>query len=392
MRSKQYESISFEVEKGLKPPTEGFYKKKIENILSLTFSKPKQSEDEDIKLEDSTLSMSEEDEPLEILHYNLDTEEKSFFNRNKKSLIQGLIAAYKKHYPITISPDMIWILFLQGYSRFMEKYHEKVRFNYVNFENKKKLSLFRNNMVPEKATNEVWNSIIEEFTQKIKNEVGENLISNLESDFTTTTPVSLITSQVSIMSSMKNYFEYGLEFDGCGISSITLEGSLEDWQKIKSKFEFFSKKEMGLLWWIEHLMPIIDKIIMTKVYYSQKKEINEEIKNFWKDIIRIKEGECYDPTLINGWIIKFIPDLSGNEPKLYDDLEEDDVPDQIIGCPMELTVINNDADKEKTKYKCSLESGFYGMIQDENTYNIKPVIGYAIVVEDKESSTKSIKN
>ena len=36
----------------------------------------------------------------------------------------------------------------------------------------------------------------------------------------------------------------------CGISSITLEGSLEDWEKIKAKFEFFSKKEFGLKCWI----------------------------------------------------------------------------------------------------------------------------------------------
>jgi len=32
---------------------------------------------------------------------------------------------------------MIWILILQGYSRFMDKYSEKVRNKYVNFEGKK---------------------------------------------------------------------------------------------------------------------------------------------------------------------------------------------------------------------------------------------------------------
>ena len=200
MQNKLYESITFEVEKGLKTPTKGFYKTQIKNIFSSIFSKSKNSED--IEYEDSTLSISEEEEEnekLEILHYNFDTEETSFFNANKKSLIQGFITAYKKHYPITISPDMIWLLFLQGYSRFMEKYHEKVRYNYVNFENKKTISVTRNNMIPERATNQVWNGIIDEFTQKIKNQVGENLISNLESNFTTTTPVSLITSQVSII-------------------------------------------------------------------------------------------------------------------------------------------------------------------------------------------------
>ena len=48
------------------------------------------------------------------------------------------------------------------------------------------------------------------------------------------------------MSSMKNYFKYEVIMHVCGISSITLEGSLEDLKKIKSKFEFFLKEEFGL--------------------------------------------------------------------------------------------------------------------------------------------------
>ena len=58
---------------------------------------------------------------MKILHSNFDTNKKEFYNFGKKSLIKGLMNAYENHYPIAISPDMILILFLQGYSRFMEK-------------------------------------------------------------------------------------------------------------------------------------------------------------------------------------------------------------------------------------------------------------------------------
>ena len=34
---------------------------------------------------------------------------------------------------------MIWLLILQGYARFMDKYHELVREQYVNFEGQKTL-------------------------------------------------------------------------------------------------------------------------------------------------------------------------------------------------------------------------------------------------------------
>ena len=321
---------------------------------------------------------------MEILHYNFDTEKTEFFNANKKSLIQGLIEAYKNHYPITITPDMIWLLFLQGYSRFMEKYHDWVRNSYVNFENKKTIKVARIKMIPEKATKEEWQDIIDEFTEKMKNNVGDNIISSLESNFSTTSKIALTASQVSIMSAMKQYFTYKCLMYGCGITSITLEGSLEDWQKIKSKLEFFSKKEMCLLWWIKHLIPIIDEIIMTKNYYDQNKTINEEIRNFWKDMIRLKEGKNYDPNYINGWIIKFIPNYDEQKPKLYEELKEDDVPDQIISCPMELIALN--LNRTKTIYQCSLASGFFGMTQNEDTFNVKPVIGYAVVVEEKQTS------
>ena len=185
------------------------------------------------------------------------------------------------------------------------------------------------------------------------------------------------------MSAMKEYFIYKIRMLGCGISLITLESSLEDWKKIKSKLELLSKKEMCLLWWTKHLISIIDKIIMTKKYYNQNKTINEEIRNFGKYMIRFKEGGFYDPNIINGWIIKFIPKYNDKQPKLYDELTENDVPDQIISCPLELNFINNN---KKIYYKCSLSSGFFGMIQDEENFNVKPVIGYAIVVEDKKLS------
>jgi hypothetical protein len=279
---------------------------------------------------------------------------------------------------------MILILFLQGYSRFMEKYSEKVRNCYVNCSGKKLLTVKRNGLSPHTANKEDWQGIIEEFTGKIKNEVGENIISNLESNFTTTNPVTLATSQISIMSAMKQYFIYKVIMCVCGISKINLEGSLEDWEKIKKKFEYFSKEEFGLNWWTKHLIPIIDKIIETKSYYSKNKDINDDLRNFWKDIIRVKIGRVYKPTILDGWIVKFIPNLSGSEPTIYEHLSDDEIPDQIISCPLKLIFI--DAFGNKTEYDCSLASGFYGMIQDKETYSLKPVIGYSIVVEEKYGS------
>ena len=202
--------------------------------------------------------------------------------------------------------------------------------NEINFEGQKTLTVVRNGVTPETAKPEIWEGIITEFTQKIKENVGNEIISYLESDFTTTNPATLATSQMTIMSAMKNYFKYEAIMMVCGISSINLEGTLEDWEKIKKKLEFFSKNEFGLNWWTKHLIPIIDKIIETKICYNKNKDIDENLRKFWKDIIRVKRGGVYQPDVIDGWIVKFLPNIS--EERINEKLNDPDIPDQA-DCP-----------------------------------------------------------
>ena len=376
---KAYESINLEIEKGLKKPEDYLKTNEIKSIFDNLFKKRKSFIDNKTGRE----RFLNQNEPLEIFHYTLDTNEEEIFSHEKSSLIQGLIYAYKNHYPITVTPDMIWILVLQGFSRFMEKYAEQVREKFVNFEGKKDLKIDRLGYSPYTSTKEVWDGIMKEFVEKIGKNVGQETIDNLECNFSTTSPAALVTSQVSIMSAMKQYFTYRVLMAGCGISSITLEGSLQDWEKIKSKLEFLSTK--ALKWWTKHLIPIIDNIIATKKYYNSKGKLSKELIEFWKGMIRLKgKGDMYDPHMVNGWIVKFIPNLSNEKPEVYEEIYETNVPDQIISCPMELTWLSLTG--KKIDYSCSLFSGFYGMVQDKETFNVRPVIGYAIVVENKTES------
>ena len=369
------ESIDLEIEQGLESPKEYLRTFETKSILSRLFKRGKPG-----LTDRSPEKIYEANKPLEILHYTLDTKEATIFNHEKSSLIQGLVLAYKNHYPITITPDMIWILVLQGFSRFMEKHAEKVREIFVNFSGKKELNVERNDLTPYTATKEDWDGIMKEFVEKIGTNVGQETVDNLECNFSTTSQVAQVTSQVSIMSSMKQYFTYKVRMLGCGISTISLEGSMEDWEKIKSKLEFLSTK--GLEWYTKHLIPIIDKIIESKNYYNYNGQLSEELIEFWKGMIRLKgRGGFYEPHMINGWIVKFIPNLSEKYPQVYEEINERNVPDQIICCPMELTFIPSKG--KKIEYSCSLFSGFYGMVQDKETFNVRPVIGYAIVVDNK---------
>ena len=105
-------------------------------------------------------------------------------------------------------------------------------------------------------------------------------------------------------------------------------------------------------------------------------------------MIKVKDSyDMYNPAILNGWIIKFIPNLDEEKPKLYEELLEKDIPDQIISCPLKLIeIVESSGKKFKTVYTCDLTSGFFGMIQDKKTLAVKPVIGYSIAVDKKEKS------
>jgi hypothetical protein len=108
-----------------------------------------------------------------------------------------------------------------------------------------------------------WESLFPEFVEKIGSYTGKDLIDALSSDFTTTTPTSLIASQITIMDAMKQYFKYKVLMGGCGIPEITIEGSVEDWRKILLKLNSLSKYDLE--WWISSIKPIIQEIINTKL-------------------------------------------------------------------------------------------------------------------------------
>jgi hypothetical protein len=139
METKSYDSISFEIESELSKPISFLSSEEVKNILSSLFKRKKvENPPFDIYLYDDFEEKLESlNETMKILNYNFDANTKEFYNYGKKSLIRGLMEAYGNHYPITVSPDMILILFLQGYSRFMENNSEKLRNIYVNFEGKK---------------------------------------------------------------------------------------------------------------------------------------------------------------------------------------------------------------------------------------------------------------
>ena len=304
----------------------------------------------------------------------------------------GYLKAFSDHLPMTISPDIMWQLILLGFAQHVDQNYELLRDNFVDFKGKKKLTVERLNLTLENAKKEDWEDIINEFVLKINENVSDDLVNILTPNFSTTNNINKTTAQISIMSSMKHYFDFECMICGCGIPYINLEGSLNDWKEIKKKTE--SLKKYKLNWWIDNLIPILDKIIKTK-------EGDIDI-NFWRDFINVNKKDItrYGPSgmrkwtekvdVIKGWIIKFFPyDKRGYKNDLEEITFEKKkyICDPLCETPMTLILVARGISLN-TVFKC----GFIGIEQDKDTFAVKPVIGWYLVNETGKKNEEDLED
>jgi len=288
------------------------------------------------------------------------------------SFFDGIYRAYADHRPIVLSPDMIWLLISQGFAHHINADPEKMRHYFVDFSGKLSL-VVASDEIPLDNPNSPWEKIFPEFTRQIAEHTGNEIINLLSADFSTTTSVEKIASEITIMEAMKAYFEYLVFYVACGIPEITLQGTTEDWQKILDKTKQLGKYDLA--WWTSDLEPILQEFIN-----ASKGKINKE---FWKNIFVTRTGKpaCGPSfTVIDGWMVKFFPyDKKGNRNNLKSLTSSGDLPEEIV--KVDLKYYN-----EKTGVTTPLElwAGFIGLEQNRKNYTLTPKTGWMIRKKDVE--------
>ena len=219
-------------------------------------------------------------------------------------ILEGYYQSYAKHIPVTVSPDILWMLIVQGFSRHIDQNAEKLRNKFVDFDGQKTLIVDGDEWTIEEITREGWESTFAAFVELIKRNAGDSMVKIITPTFSTTTPTIQVSSQIAIMSCFKNYFKYIRLYGGCGFPYINLQGTLKDYEELKSKVE--KLKGFDIDDWIMELIIIIDKIIETK-----KGKVDVD---FWKNMIKNKEtmeprgsGALTKVENIDGWLLNFYP-------------------------------------------------------------------------------------
>jgi hypothetical protein len=308
-------------------------------------------------------------------------------------LIHAVQAAFDQHRPLLLTPDVIWITLAQGFAQHVNNHAETLRPRFVQHQGKQRLGIKVHDFPSQK---EQWAVCVQEWVLQIRDQIGADPYHLLECNFSTTTPVTRTVSQVIIMDTFKQYFDYVM-VGICGIPEITLLGTVEDWQSIYNRVQTLA--EYDLHWWIARVLPLCQEFIATA--------LGKPSLDFWRCIYKPKA--IYGGDVISGWIADLFPYLQHHMSKAptqrnplldmtccelpnssieesspiafggnWDGIHPNSIPLGLSEVPFKFRI-------EKTDKEYSLEilAGFVGVSQDSQQGTLQPELGWLVRERDE---------
>ena len=229
-------------------------------------------------------------------------------SRVKHSFLGTALEAWSDHRDFIVKPDHFWLMFLQAVGIHVNNNSKALRKRWVRHKGKMELRVRRDGFIKDSRDND-WAGVVEEFVNLIDAKTVDNVGTLLDGGFSTTTFVERIAAKSTVMNIVKSYFDF-VVMTLCGFPSVRMEGSVEDWEKLRDKVEeVFEKKKLMPEFsrkWSEVLLPVLDKLVL-----SAK---GEPPLDFWDKMIKYhgpKGSGGY--SYVSGWINVFLPIVNETE-------------------------------------------------------------------------------
>lgn len=214
---------------------------------------------------------------------------------SSSGLVRSAIEAWGQHSHLVLRPDDFWTQILVQLNFYMTKNGESLRDLFVSHAG-------RQSIVIASETN--WEDILACLQVALQERVKTPWLSEwIQGGFSTSTPADELSYIVLMMGMMSSYFTYSAD-NTCGIPSITLLGTQQDWQRLANKIErlgdFGDEPEA----YRERLRPILTRIVST---FDDPSTV--EIRDFWDQMVHAKvkhDSTCGRPALqytVSGWLL-----------------------------------------------------------------------------------------
>ena len=314
-------------------------------------------------------------------------DERFYTFKGKDVFFQTIVRAYAEHRPLVLSPDMVWLLISQGFARYVNAHSDELRDQIVSHTEKMDLVVeTKKNLLYEDAD---WKKLIAGFAAQINEYTKGDVAKTITADFTTTGVTERIVSQVTLMETVKTYFDYVVHYMGCGIPSITLMGTPQDWQKVLEKTEQLEKYGMGD--WFKSLKPILTEFI--------KASEGKPNQAFWQNMVK-KENpdklvgnkvcDFRKPTVLDGWMLKLFPDENGQTLDQVPHIHE--MPSERVYVDFRYQVIDIANGNVIVDTPMELIAGYIGTEVDTLTHALTPKMGWMVrQIESNEKIVESLK-
>lgn len=294
---------------------------------------------------------------------------------------RAIVKAYAQHKSVTLSPDMIWLLISQGFARYVNAHAEALRPQLVDHEGQ--ISLVVESDVDVLSQKADWPKLIGGFTSQIERYTTGDIGNTITANFSTTGLTERVASQITLMDAMKSYFEYVVIYMGCGIPSITLQGTPDDWREVMDKTRRLSV--YGLEEWTKKLEYVLMQILRTAE--------GKPNKHFWKSMVKqyrpdeLQGGACdmREPTVLDGWLLRLFPDENG---KTLDKVEHTkEMESEMVRTPFKYQMIDRETGMLLHEWPMELWAGFIGAQEDKETNMVTPKIGWMVRVKETDEET-----
>lgn len=304
-------------------------------------------------------------------HSSLDNADGELVYIDESPFFSMVCYAFAQHRPIVLSPDEVWMVICQGFSQFVNRDPESFRQYLVEHEGREtlKVPLF---------PGDGWDRMIDGFANLIDSNTMNGIAKVMTADFSTTGPAELVASKIVLMDAVKHYFEYKGMRIVCGIPSVTLKGTVQDWENVREKTRRLG--EFGVQPWTDRLDPILEQFVNASAG-------NADVR-FWQDMalrdrpeeFRLHGGCGPGASMFNGWFLEFFPfDRDGIRPA---QLPYKTMPSEMSQTPFILADVDGMGNVLK-ETPMKLMAGIAAIRQDSVTLALEPAIGW-IVLENPE--------
>jgi len=293
-------------------------------------------------------------------------------------LLHAIGQAFADHRPLVLSPDAVWLTVTQGVAQHVRLHAEELRATLVEHAGKKRLTVVHDGPMPHDPAS--WRHFVELFGKQLANEARTTNL--FECDFSTSTDVERTAGRVVMLDAYSPYFSLWMRFV-CGIPSITLTGTAEDWQKIRGRVDDLAG--FGLGTWCRSLAPIMDQFVR-----AARGDVDVP---FWQRIY--SPIDAYGGRVVTGWSARFYPylkagvEISHPNPLLELPLDEprDVTPDEddfydgpgvrtdSVPATLSQVIVNVNDQFERDNRVVALHAGLVGIAQDDDGA-LRPLVGW----------------